>query len=498
MRPPLSIHHVAAIGESVARAADLAGAYRTAASETARVFQTVVSIYGQTEGKWTLVASTVERLVPLRPDASAAFDRVSRGEAPVRFGGVDNDVWTAVSLPVPVGQPLAVLLGGDWTGRTVALGLWTTVTALAIDVVRERAARADSERVILQAYATARRLSRPASVEAVGQRIVEHVARLLNAERISLAIYRPAEDCLVVEAASGAASAEVRDIRIQPGSWVIGHVFSTGRPLFVRDVRDVHGMARPQQPYRSYSFAAVPLFAGLQKVGVLTATDKKDGSPLTRQDVIALRTYGAVAAMAIVAARSQDEMGRLAHAATVDSLTGLLNRPYLDARLHQEVERARRSANSLAVLMADVDDFKVINDTYGHQIGDAVLRAVGNVMRSAVRVFDVCARYGGDEFAILMPNSDAASAAACGERIRRRLAGYRSDQDSAEPLPPLTMSIGVAVIAPGDSPADLIMRADKCLYEAKADGKNRVRVHASIPNGRSSSFRTADDEQEPI
>ena len=177
-----------------------------------------------------------------------------------------------------------------------------------------------------------------------------------------------------------------------------------------------------------------------------------------------------------MATRSDTEAHRLAYAATVDALTGLFNRPYFDARLHQEVERAKRGTISLTVLMADIDDFKTVNDTYGHQVGDAVLQVVGGILRSAVRVFDVCARYGGDEFAIVMPSSDQSSAAACAERIRQRVADYYTRDDSVPLLPRLTMSIGVAVIEAGDSPADLIRRADQCLYQAKAAGKNCVRL----------------------
>jgi len=92
-------------------------------------------------------------------------------------------------------------------------------------------------------------------------------------------------------------------------------------------------------------------------------------------------------------------------------------------------------------------------------------------------VFDVSARYGGDEFAILMPSSDQASAAACGERIRQRIAEYDAREDDDLPrVSGMTMSIGIAVKGPGETPADLLRRADLCLYQAKADGKNRVRV----------------------
>jgi diguanylate cyclase (GGDEF)-like protein len=259
---------------------------------------------------------------------------------------------------------------------------------------------------------------------------------------------------------------------------VIGHVYASGRPLLVPDVRRMQGTPAERRPYRTSSFAAVPMFAGSDTLGVLSATDKRDGSAFNRQDTVALRMLSVSAALALVAARNDTEVHRLAYAATVDSLTGLFNRPYVDTRLHQEVERAKRAASSLTVLMADVDDFKKINDTYGHQIGDAVLKTVGSILRSAVRVFDVCARYGGDEFAIVMPSSDQASAAACAERIRQRVAEAYLHDESVFRLPPLTLSIGAGVIQRGDTPADLVRRADQCLYQAKAEGKNRVRMNS--------------------
>jgi diguanylate cyclase (GGDEF)-like protein len=238
-------------------------------------------------------------------------------------------------------------------------------------------------------------------------------------------------------------------------------------------------MAAGRRRYRTFSFAATPVRAGRETLGVLSATDKRDNSAFTRHDGAALRTLGASASLALLAVRKDMEMHRLAHAATVDSLTGLFNRPYLDVRLREEVERARRGSSPLTVMMADIDDFKAINDRYGHQTGDAVLQAAGAVFRSAVRVFDVCARYGGDEFAILMPMSDWSSAAACGERIRQRLTERAASVGVASPQ--LTVSIGVAVAEPGDTPEDLIRRADRCLYQAKAEGKNRVCLTSAPP-----------------
>src|SRR5205807_4134649 len=157
------------------------------------------------------------------------------------------------------------------------------------------------------------------------------------------------------------------------------------------------------------------------------------------------------------------EVDRLSEGATLDSLAGLFNRGYFGARLHEELERAKRTMTSVTVLMADIDEFKIINDSFGHPAGDSVLRAVGGILRASVRVFDVSARYGGDEFAIVMPSSDQSSAAACAERIRQRVADASVRDEGPVPLPQLTVSIGAAVIQRGDCPADMIRRADQRL-----------------------------------
>jgi diguanylate cyclase (GGDEF)-like protein len=126
--------------------------------------------------------------------------------------------------------------------------------------------------------------------------------------------------------------------------------------------------------------------------------------------------------------------------------------------------------------MIDIDDFKVINDTHGHAAGDAVLQAAANVLRSVVRVFDVCARYGGDEFAVVMPNSERASASASAERIRETIAaGYARDTRLAG-LARVSVSVGVAIMDSDETPEQILRRADESLYHAKAAGKNCVRM----------------------
>ena len=162
----------------------------------------------------------------------------------------------------------------------------------------------------------------------------------------------------------------------------------------------------------------------------------------------------------------QEQLSRLA---THDSLTGLVNARSFAARLTQELERNRRYPRPLALLYLDLDDFKVINDSHGHQTGDAVLRLVAEAMRSSVRQADVVGRLGGDEFAVLMPETDAALADQAAQRLAASL------RNRFKGTPTVTASIGVVSCSVADANTDeLLRRADQAMYEAKRAGKDRV------------------------
>jgi diguanylate cyclase (GGDEF)-like protein len=157
-------------------------------------------------------------------------------------------------------------------------------------------------------------------------------------------------------------------------------------------------------------------------------------------------------------------------------LTGLHNRRSVRESLAVEVHRARRQRQALSVLILDADGFKDVNDTFGHQAGDALLKDIADVLRHTVRVFDVSARVGGDEFAVLMPGSDTNAAALTGERIRRLLAGLPVPRTAEGTSPKLSVSIGVAMLQPNGSPEDLLDDADRALYQAKTAGGDQVQV----------------------
>jgi diguanylate cyclase (GGDEF)-like protein len=161
------------------------------------------------------------------------------------------------------------------------------------------------------------------------------------------------------------------------------------------------------------------------------------------------------------------------HQAITDDLTGLVNRRRFMDALQAEIERARKFGSPLTVVLTDLDDFKRVNDDHGHHAGDDVLRAFAGLVRSHVRDVDVPSRIGGEEFAILLPETDSADAASVAERMRHSLSVVPVPVGEHESVQ-MTSSFGVAELHDGQSGDDLMRAADTALYAAKAAGKNCV------------------------
>ncbi len=185
---------------------------------------------------------------------------------------------------------------------------------------------------------------------------------------------------------------------------------------------------------------------------------------LHRESLQSRRTLG-VANVTLKQSEAQ-----FAEKSLTDQLTGVGNRRKLDQALDIEIARTKRDNSALSAMMSDVDHFKLVNDQFGHPVGDRVLIRVAEVLRQETRPSDVVARFGGEEFVVLMPQTDLPAAMSFAERIRQRLA-----EELIPPLPsPVTSSFGVAQYREGEDAAALLGRADKALYLAKSSGRNRV------------------------
>jgi two-component system cell cycle response regulator len=172
--------------------------------------------------------------------------------------------------------------------------------------------------------------------------------------------------------------------------------------------------------------------------------------------------------------RLRDNVQMSIEMAITDPLTGLYNRRYMESHLGSLMEQAAARKKPLTVLILDIDYFKAINDTHGHDAGDDVLREFAIRIKKSIRGIDLACRYGGEEFVVVMPETDLAVATMVAERLRRRIATEPFPIQQGERSVEVTISVGISALGADDDAAKILKRADKALYRAKSDGRNRV------------------------
>ena len=187
-------------------------------------------------------------------------------------------------------------------------------------------------------------------------------------------------------------------------------------------------------------------------------------------------------------ARVLADLARLSRQAQTDALTNIANRRALDERLDYEVDHARRLGTSVSFVIADIDNFKSINDRFGHQTGDEVLRRVARVFADSIRELDLAGRYGGEEIALVLPGTQLMGGRRLADRIRQSVEGLEINAPSGARVP-VTASFGVAAFPTHESVEVLVAAADKSLYEAKQNGKNRVETATASKKRAATSVR---------
>lgn len=215
--------------------------------------------------------------------------------------------------------------------------------------------------------------------------------------------------------------------------------------------------------------ALAPLDVGRVRVGCLMLGERMNEEPYREDD---LQLLGTLAHASAIAIRNAELLERLREQTILDDLTGLYNRRYFDQKLPLEFARARRYGRPLSLILLDVDHFKAYNDDFGHTAGDVVLARIGALLRADIRSVDVGCRYGGEEFAVIVPDTAPAGARRLAERLHGAVSGMEATAGLRRPI---TVSIGVASFPENATePHEVVEAADRALYRAKAEGRNRI------------------------
>jgi len=231
--------------------------------------------------------------------------------------------------------------------------------------------------------------------------------------------------------------------------------------------------------YRTKNCAVVPLICQDRVVGVLNLADKMDSDQFNSSDIALIELFSQLVGASIGNIKLFEKIQRQA---TTDGLTGLVNHKTFYEILEKELWRSRRYGGRISLIMVDVDNLKNINDAYGHRAGDKAIRQISKKIKECIRQIDTAARYGGDEFAIILLNSSLEDATIVARRMVDAVANSHTTWQKEQI--PLSISVGLGQYDPETTPEDITSRSDQALYMAKQAGKNTVRIFESAKNDR--------------
>ena len=320
------------------------------------------------------------------------------------------------------------------------------------------------------------RLNEVREPEELYETIIDMSVQLAHAERGSLMLVDNGKAYLTIKAAKGINKKLLKEIKIKIGEGVAGKVFGEGVPLMVCDIEKDERVLLPRKPsYKTGSFISIPLKIGERPIGVLNTSDRIKGEVFSEEDMTLLRSFASYASIALERSMYYTLVGHLKELSITDSLTGLFNKRYFEERFFEELQRSERHNLSFSLGMMDIDDFKLFNDTEGHLSGDEVLKNIANIAKESTRLIDIIARFGGEEFAIIMPQTEKDEAFFVAERIRKSVREQLSHTWRYFPKEHITVTVGIATFpSDGRDMKSLIRNADKALYKGKKEGKDKT------------------------
>lgn len=310
--------------------------------------------------------------------------------------------------------------------------------------------------------------------------ILDKAIETVNAEKGSLMLYDPADNTLQVKVVYGLKDKKhENDInngiiecqKMKPESGIAGKVFTEKKSIITNlGGQDPRFNQLSVGDSNVSSLICVPLIAKGECIGIINITNKKNGKLFNKKDLEFVEALANQAAIAV-------DNAQLYELATKDGLTKLYIHRHFYFLLESEIKRVQRYHHVLSLLMLDIDNFKHVNDTYGHLVGDMVLKEIAATIQKTIRHVDIPARYGGEEFTIILPETAALNAVTIAERLRKKISEIEVKVDDNTIIRP-TVSIGIAEYPnAADDIKDLIDWADKALYVSKENGKNCIHLY---------------------
>lgn len=329
----------------------------------------------------------------------------------------------------------------------------------------------------------ARTLASPRDINEILEQIMLQVSRLLNPKAWSFLLVDEDSEELEFAVVVSEVSEKLKGMKIPQGHGVAGWVAENGEAVIIPDVSVDERFAMEFDQSFSFttkSLACVPVKCHDRVYGVIELINSLEEGEFDEWDKQILTTIAEFAGIAISNERSIAKIKRLV---ITDDLTGLYNARYFFDQVEYEVERSKRYLTPFSLVFFDLDRFKNVNDTFGHLVGSRLLTEVGGLVQKQIRVTDRAARYGGDEFVVLLPQTDKNGALALARKLNKAIENNKFFSDTGESLT-VTGSFGVATF-PDDAQTtkELIAAADKAMYSVKEQGRNDVRSAGQGTNG---------------